>query len=308
MTFPNLCGKIVLHTTKTERAKKMSEIVTIKNSFLTVEINSMGAELHSVKNAEGKDLLWNGDPAVWAGRAPILFPVCGGLKDDKYIHNGKEYHLPKHGFAKLYEYEIKEASNDHAVFCLASNEELKKMYPFDFKFVVSFTLCRNSVIIEYRTENLSSEKMYFSFGSHEAYATPEGIEEYSVIFDKPLTLYNHLVDGKYSAINSTLLIENENEIPLKRDFFIHDALIFLDIDFKAATLLHRASGRKIRVDFDGFKNFLVWTKPDAKYICFEPWCGTPDGETCDGILAHKDSISECESGKYFSRRHTITFN
>ena len=286
----------------------MSEIITIKNSYLTVEINSKGVELHSVKSAEGKDLLWNGDPAVWAGRAPILFPVCGGLKDDKYIHNGKEYSMSKHGFAKLNEFEIKEVSNEHAVFSLSSNEELKKIYPFNFNFVVSFTLCRNSIIIEYRVENLSNETMYFSFGSHEAYATPEGIEEYSVIFDKNVTLYNHLVDGRYSATESTLLLENGNEIQLKRDFFIHDALIFLDVDFNAATLLHRPSGRRVRVDFDGFKNFLVWTKPDAKYICFEPWCGTPDGETCDGILSHKHSISTCEVAKHFSRRHTITFD
>ena len=128
----------------------MSKIVTIKNEFLTVE---------SVKNAEGKELLWSGDPAVWAGRAPILFPVCGGLKDDKYIHNGKEYSMPKHGFAKLNEFEIKENSGECAVFSLSSNEELKKIYPFDFNFVASFTLCRNSIITEYRVENLSNETM-----------------------------------------------------------------------------------------------------------------------------------------------------
>ncbi len=286
----------------------MSEIVTIKNDFLSVEINSMGAELHSVKNSEGKDLLWCGDPAVWNGRAPVLFPICSDLTNDKYVHNGKEYYMPMHGFARRNEFEIKEVSKDHAVFCLSSNEKLKEIYPFDFNFVVSFTLCRNSIITEYRVENLSDEKMYFNFGAHEAYATPEGIEEYSVIFDKNVTLRNHQLGYTYTTTSPELIMENQNELPLKRDFFLCDALVFINVDFNAATLLHRKSGRRVRLDFDGFDHFLIWTKPDAKYVCFEPWNGTPEAEDFDGILAHKADISVCESGKHFSRRHTITFS
>ena len=80
-------------------------VVKIQNNELEVEIKSFGAELKSVKK-NGKEFLWSGDPAVWPGQAPVLFPICGGLRDDKYIFEVREYSLQKHGFAKLREYEV----------------------------------------------------------------------------------------------------------------------------------------------------------------------------------------------------------
>ena len=73
---------------------------TLKNENLTVIINSLGAEVVSVKDRNGRELWWNGDPAFWKGHSPILFPACGGLWNGKYSLNGKEYNMPKHGFAK----------------------------------------------------------------------------------------------------------------------------------------------------------------------------------------------------------------
>ena len=78
--------------------------VTIKNNELTVEISSLGAELQSVKYND-KEYLWHGDPAVWGKRAPVLFPICGGLKENKYVYEGKEYTLFKHGFSPTFTYD-----------------------------------------------------------------------------------------------------------------------------------------------------------------------------------------------------------
>ena len=50
----------------------------IKNDQLTLEISSLGAELQSIKDANGNEYLWDGDEKYWNRHSPILFPpVCG---------------------------------------------------------------------------------------------------------------------------------------------------------------------------------------------------------------------------------------
>ncbi len=80
-------------------------IIEIKNEYLLVGINTLGSELAYIKSTGGEDYLWNGDENVWDLRAPVLFPICGGLKDDIYILNNKKYILNKHGFAMNQEFE-----------------------------------------------------------------------------------------------------------------------------------------------------------------------------------------------------------
>ena len=113
--------------------------ITILNEFLNVTINSLGAEVESVKKL-GKEMLWEGNPDIWAGHSPILFPICGGLKDDKFIFEGIEYNLPKHGFAKSMEWEVETTEKEKAVFLLKSNDETLKAYPFEFELRAIFTL------------------------------------------------------------------------------------------------------------------------------------------------------------------------
>mgnify|MGYP000217160521 CR=1 FL=1 len=52
---------------------------TIHNEFLTLTVDTHGAEAVSLKNAAGEELLWQAGPAVWKRHAPILFPWTGKL-------------------------------------------------------------------------------------------------------------------------------------------------------------------------------------------------------------------------------------
>ena len=79
-------------------------IYTIENEFLRVSAEDDGAQLSSVELKEnGKEFLWQGDPSVWYGRAPVLFPIIGQLLDGKYRYSGREYEMPKHGFGVCYQ-------------------------------------------------------------------------------------------------------------------------------------------------------------------------------------------------------------
>ena len=155
-------------------------IIEIKNDKLTVGIDTFGSELKYVKGLGGTDFLWTGDKAVWSGIAPILFPICGGLKEDKYIYDGKEYILEKHGFGRRCEYKGNRISDTKAEFILESSEETLKNYPFEFRLKIIFELDGNKLKATNIVENMSEKKMYFSIGAHEGYNCPEGIEEYEI--------------------------------------------------------------------------------------------------------------------------------
>ena len=77
-----------------------SKTIRLTGPELAAEISELGAELVRLQEHEGRDLLWSGDPAVWAGRAPLLFPMVGRAKDDRIRVDGRHYELPKHGFAR----------------------------------------------------------------------------------------------------------------------------------------------------------------------------------------------------------------
>ena len=284
----------------------MSRIITLKNDSLTVTVSTLGAEIQSVTGNDGHEYLWCGDASAWSGRAPIMFPICGALKDNQFVHNGKQYTLTKHGFARLNEFEVIEEDDTHATFRLSSNEELKKCYPFDFHFDVSFLLSGNALLIEYRVENTGNENMYFSFGAHEAYATPEGVESYSIVFDEKQTLDTNDV-GATLLYSQRRVLEDADTLPLHDGLFEQDALVLLNTPFKSVKLVNKTGAHSVRVDFDGMDNMLIWKKLGAKFVCIEPWHGTPDFSDADGILAHKAGITELSQGKQFSRRHTITF-
>ena len=109
----------ILSITVNQRERNDFHMITIKNEFLTVSINSLGAELSSVKdNATQHEYLWQGNPSVWSGQAPLLFPITGRLLGDTYTYNGKKYSLPKHGFARKSEFSLMRTKENLAVFGL----------------------------------------------------------------------------------------------------------------------------------------------------------------------------------------------
>lgn len=284
----------------------MSRIIKIENDRLRVEISSKGAELQSIADSCGVEYLWNGDPSVWSGRAPVLFPICGGLKEDRYLFEDKEYKLAKHGFARRSEFEVEEAATRSATFLLRSSEETKAAYPFNFEFRVRFELRGERLDIRYAVKNTGERPLYFSVGSHEAYACPEGIEEYDIIFDKAETLDSFLIKDNLLFPEMTRVLENQKVLPLKYDYFAVDALAFRNIASRKVTLAHKKSDKKVVVEFDEFEYFLLWTKPGANYICVELNCGIDDLAFSSYKLTEKAGIIKLEASETFEVNHSIS--
>ena len=282
-------------------------MVTLKNETLTVQINEIGAEIKSVTKKDGMNLMWPGCPDVWNNTAPLMFPICGGLKEDKYILDGKEYTLPKHGFTRNALFSVEEATDTKAVFLLKESEETLKGFPFKFELRVIYTIAEASIKVKYKVDNKDDKTMYFSIGSHEAYYTPEGIEDYDVIFPQKETLDAAPLYGNILSKAGKRIITDSDTIALYDKYFTIDALVFTTLKSRSATLRNRKTGRSVRVDFPFANYFLLWHKHGSPYICLEPWTGIPDIEGSDYDITHKEGITTLLAGDTYLGEHTITF-
>ncbi len=280
--------------------------IKISNNQIDVEISTLGAEIRSIIK-DGQQLLWQGDPTFWTGRAPVLFPICGGLKDGKYVFEGKEYYLPRHGFARNSEFEIGYSGGDKAEFILKSNDKTKDVYPFDFELRVIYTLINSTIKVDYEIKNTGNKDMYYSIGSHEAYACPEGIENYSVLFEEKENLDSYIPENSLISYNTINFGRNTNKLQLKKELFDNDSVIFGSLKSRKATLINNITGREATVEFPDCPYMLIWTVPGAGYVCLEPWCGLADFVDSNYDIKVKKGINKLETGKIDVKTHMITF-
>lgn len=285
----------------------MSKFVEISNDTLTAKINLTGAELCSVVNDAGKEFIWGADKNVWNNSAPILFPICGGLKEDKYELDGHEYTMKKHGFIKYAEFFVEEQGTSSVTLVTRQTEETLTQYPFDFEFRVIFELEGKTLKTTYAVDNKTDKTMYFSVGSHEAYACPDGIENYSIEFEKPETLNAYILDGNLVEDKYVTIKKDADKLDLLYEYFAVDALVFKTVKSREVSLVRRDGTTKINVEFPGFDYLLFWTKPNAKYICIEPWAGIPDGVGSSYDITKKEGIIPLAANGNYSISHKITF-
>lgn len=283
-------------------------MVVLDNGYMRVEIAELGAEIRRVTIAN-EERMWNGNPDVWSGVAPVLFPICGGLKDDKYTHEGKEYSLPSHGFARRSVFEVESKGENFAVFLLKDSEETLKSYPWHFEFRVKYNITASAIKVEYNVKNTSDSTMYAAVGCHEAYLCPEGIEDYDVIFEKKETLKAGLLNGKLLTKNLETVLYDSDTLPLYTKFFAkNDSYVFTDLKSRFATLRNRKNGRSVSVRFDGFTNFLIWNIPDAPYVCLEPWTGCPSFDFVGYEISEKEGMTAIDPNCRMIKTHTVHFD
>lgn len=282
------------------------ENIILKNGNKVVEISPFGAEPKSLKR-DGKEYLWQGDEKTWNGQAPILFPICGRLKNAKYIHDGVTYELGIHGFARKSVFEILNKSENEVTLLLESNKETLKCYPFEFKFFVTYTLT-DKLNIEYKIENFSNKNMYFCVGSHEGYIADGEISDYYIEFDKDENFINvvHNLDGLLTG--EKINIGNGKILNLEDKYFVDDAtIVFENINSRAVTLVGKKNGLKIKIEFDEFSNLLIWKAYNGKFVCIEPWTALPDSVDCNNVLKDKPNIIKLKQGENKIFTHKITF-
>lgn len=234
--------------------------MNIQNDKLSLTVSLKAAEMTSlIDKKTGQELLWQGDPAYWAGRNPILFPIVGSTFDKKIHLFGKEYVMGNHGFARNSDFEWVSQSDKAITLILKDNETTLAQYPFHFSLSVTYTLKGNSVLIDYTILNLDEKKMPFSFGLHPAFAIEE--PDSAVI--------------TFPEVEQHPLLEGIQTIAMNDDFFkTHSTFLLEDLRSKTVDLIRK--DQTIRVGIEGYRWLAFWKKPGAKFICIEPWHGHTD--------------------------------
>ncbi len=279
------------------------EQVILQNQALTVRISPIGAEIQSIMDKSGVERLWQGDPAFWTGRAPILFPVAGGFKDDCYVLDGKRYPMPKHGFVRKLPWRVVAQTPHAATFAIADKHE---GFPFDYELRAHYALGGDTLTVRYEAVNLGNVPFWYSIGSHEGYATPEGIDRYELVFDQSETFLHSPLDGNLIHHDTVTIAENTAVLPLTYDYFTVDALVLRTLKSRGVTLRSNLHGRTVRVEYPGCDVLMLWTKPGAGYICIEPWCNAPDFVDADERIERKPGFMPLAAGEARSHTHTIT--
>ncbi len=280
-------------------------MVTLKNKNAILKINEVGAEMKSF-TVDGVEYLWVGNPDIWSYSAPNCFPMTGGFVNDKYTYNSKEYSMVKHGFVKTMMFEVESCTENTAVFLLKSNDETKASYPFDFEFRVCYTLLEKAVSVDYKVTNASKDTMYFSVGSHDGFACPEGIEKYDLIFSEKETLDNYVLTNGASDDKVENICTNESVIPMNYDYFAIDSLVFKNVKSDSCKMINRETGRGIEISYKQTPYMVLWTKVGAPYLCIEPWFGTVPSADWNGDITKKEGIETVNCGETFVRTRVIT--
>lgn len=277
---------------------------TIKHGNLSAEIKHFGAELISLKTNQNRECIWEGNPEFWGKHSPILFPIVGTLKHNSFHHDGIEYHLSRHGFAREMLFELIQATANSATFSIQSSEETLKVYPFEFELQLIYTLNENILSIAYKVINKGKSTMPFSIGAHPAFALPNHFENYAIAFEKEESLEYYLLENDLISNKTKKLEVHNKQIPLTYELFENDALIFKTLQSKSLTILENKNPI-LRVHFEDFPSLGIWTKMNAPFLCIEPWFGYSDTNKSSGNLFEKEGIQILESNATFHSKFSI---
>jgi galactose mutarotase-like enzyme len=272
----------------------MTDLVWLRNDRLSAAINPLGAELTHLRDADGAELMTNADPAFWPKHAPILFPAIGVTDGGVIRVDGREYPMPKHGFARDLPFTVVETTPTGATFALTDTPETRAHYPFAFRLEIAFRLDAATLAIEVQVINPADTPLLAQFGFHPAFAWPlpygESRADHRIVFarDEPGRLREITPAGLIAAETRDSPLAGRT-LALADALFLDDALVWDPVASDAVTY-GAATGPQLRIAFPDTPRLGIWTKPGAPFVCVEPWHGIADPEGFTGDYADKPGV------------------
>ncbi|GLQ30004.1 aldose 1-epimerase family protein [Litoribrevibacter albus] len=282
---------------------------SLHNDYLSVSISNQGAELQSIKDAQEQEYLWQADPQFWARKAPVLFPIVGALKNDSYRFDDQEYALSQHGFARDNVFELIEATDTEAVYRLTDDKYTRELYPFEFVLDVIYRLEQQTLVVEYRVSNPSDKVLWFSIGGHPAFSLNwqkgSALSDYYLEFEHAESVQAALIEQGCLSEPSINAFVDGNLIPLSDQLFDRDALIFTEHSSRQVTLKHKTLEKSLSVRFEGFPHLGIWSKPNAPFVCIEPWQGHVDTQDHNQEFTEKAGIIALKPHQNYHASYSI---
>lgn len=271
----------------------------LKNDKLTVSVNALGGELHSIRTADGTEYLWPGHPGYWKGQALNLFPFVARLQGGKYLYRGKTYELGTHGFVRHSVMTESRNSPTSGTMVLEDSEKTRLQYPFRFRYSIAYRLDGPDLYVTYRVENPGTEVLPFGLGGHPGFCVPleTGLRftDYRVRFpDAGQTRRVLFSEACFvTGQQPDYALDADQAIPLRHDLFDHDAIVLVNSGSRVILERKDGTGRSVELDYPDCPYLGVWhaVRTDAPFVCLEPWATLPgregvleDFETSPGLL------------------------
>jgi galactose mutarotase-like enzyme len=259
---------------------------------LTIAVKGTGAELMSIQDDAGHELLWQAGPE-WPRHSPVLFPIVGRLHGDGYTHAGQHYHLGQHGFARDRRFTWTAQSPTGCSLTLDADEESRALYPFAFRLEITYGCENGALTVRYRLTNTGDAIMPAALGAHPGFAWPilPGVpkEAHELRFARDEAAPVHRVtDGLLTPEAVSPVVDRV--LRLESDLFEADALVFTQLASRSL----RYSGRGtpvLEIAWEGFEQLGIWSKPGgAPFLCIEPWHGFADPAGFTGSLEEKPGM------------------
>ena len=229
--------------------------LTLHGDGISATIVGQGAELVSLRDAEGLEFLWQAGPD-WRRHSPVLFPIVGRLKGDQLRHRGQIYPMTQHGFARDKPFAWAERGPRSCTLVLTDDADTRARYPFAFRLAVTYTLDRQQLGVTFDVTNTGDEPLPASIGAHPAFNWPLlpdlAKTAYQLTFaeDEPAPI-RRLKDGLLLAAPQPTPIEGKT-LALSERLFDEDAVI---LDQPASTSVRYAAerGPAIEMSWQGFQ-------------------------------------------------------
>ena len=246
-------------------------VIELKNDFLTVQFKEFGGALSSIKDKDGVEYLWQGNPEYWSSQAPVLFPICGSLRDDEAIYRpSSRPHftgvIPRHGFVRKKTFTYEPLSENSLVFSITPDAEMLANYPYDFELKIIYTLIGKTIKTSYQVTNRETEKvMPYFIGGHPGFNCPlladECYEDYYLEFEKEETCTvpeSFPETGLLDVNKRTPFLEKQNILNLDYALFAKDAITLDKLASRSVSLKSHKHDKGLRLDFEDSKfDFMV---------------------------------------------------
>lgn len=281
-------------------------IVTLKNSKFTAQVDSLGAQLISLKDDKGTEYIWQRDPAHWVNCSPLLFPIVGNCRYGKAMIDGQWYEIPKHGFCKITDFSVEQKSESCAAFTICDTKETRAMYPYAFRLTLTYTLTGDGLHMDYQVENTDSKAICYELGAHPGFNCPlaegESFDDYVLEFEKEETAASMVYDTdqmQFDVNDRVTQLDHSRVLPLSYDLFAKDAIFFDEIASRKVALKDPATGKGVEVDYRDFETIAFWTAMPSKgpFLCIEPWNGSAIRSDEDDNFANRHFLQTLEVGE-----------
>ena len=266
---------------------EVTAVIELKSDQLQVQFQTFGGALSSIKDKDGVEYLWQGDPTYWSGQAPVLFPICGSVRNDTVVYENKDGSheigkIPRHGLVRKKEFDLVDQTDNSVTFAIEDTEEMYENYPYHFRLEITYIVTGKTIRTEYKIYNKESEKsMPYFIGGHPGFNCPlladEVYEDYYLEFEEPETCSVPKPFPKTGMLDfkdRSSWLDNQKELGLNYDLFSYDAVTLDELESRKVALRSRKHDKGLRLHFKEFPNLIIWsTLNKGPFIALEPWSG-----------------------------------